>query len=62
MTKAMDELCVNTIHTWGEWFAAAREHRKLDGLRAHELRHTLGTRLANAGAPIAVIGQAGRFL
>jgi len=44
-------------HTWAEWFAVARKHCKLDGLRPHDLRHSVGTRLAEAGYSIALIAQ-----
>jgi len=44
--------------SWNNHFRRARKHCTLTGFRPHDLRHTIGTRLADAGAPLAVIGQA----
>ena len=43
--------------TWFDAFDAARRKCKLAGLRPHDLRHSIGQRLADEGVPLHVIGR-----
>jgi len=46
-----------SMTAWSEYFRAARARCGLRGLRPHDLRHTIGQRLADAGCQPAIIGQ-----